>query len=103
MFVFFHIILIIELYGFSENRYIVLDKDGKVINEILCPDALALYFGDDRYMFSNFFDYGEDGSGAGTMFWYIPKDEVSTATEWTRLTDKSIHLIDELELRKRSK
>ena len=40
-----------ELYGFSENRYIILDKDGNVINEILCPDALALYFGDDGYLF----------------------------------------------------
>ena len=25
-----------ELYGFSENRYIVIDKGGNVINEILC-------------------------------------------------------------------
>ena len=83
----------------------VIDTDGNLVNRIDNPwnGYGDIYFGDDRYMFSNFFDYGEDGSGAGTMFWYIPKDEVSTATEWTRLTDKSIHLIDELELRKRSK
>ena len=29
-----------ELYGFSENRYIVIDKGGNVINEILCPCLL---------------------------------------------------------------
>ena len=67
-----------ELYGFSENRYIVLDKDGKVINEILCPDALALYFGDDRYLF-----YKSMYDAEGLM--YMKKDDIETGGDWKQV------------------
>lgn len=67
-----------ELYGFSENRYIILDKDGNVTNEILCPDALALYFGDDRYLF-----YKNMNDVEGLM--YMGKDNIETGGEWKQV------------------
>ena len=67
-----------ELYGFSENRYIILDKDGNVTNEILCPDALALYFGDDRYLF-----YKNMNDAEGLM--YMGKDNIETGGEWKQV------------------
>mgnify|MGYP002711198848 FL=1 len=67
-----------ELYGFSENRYIILDKDGNLINEILCPDALALYFGDDKYLF-----YKNMNDAEGLM--YMEKDNIDTGGEWKQV------------------
>lgn len=67
-----------ELYGFSENRYIVIDKGGNVINEILCPDALALYFGDDRYLF-----YKSMNDAEGLM--YMKKDDIETGGDWKQV------------------
>ena len=67
-----------ELYGFSENRYLVLDKDGGLVNEIMCPDALALYFGDDRYLF-----YMNMNEMDGLM--YMDKKNIETETVWKKV------------------
>lgn len=67
-----------ELYGFSENRYIILDKDGSLVNEIMCPDALALYFGDDRYLF-----YMNINDMDGLM--YMDKKNIETQAAWKKV------------------
>ena len=57
---------------------VVIDKDGNVINEILCPDALALYFGDDRYLF-----YKSMNDAEGLM--YMKKDDIETGGDWKQV------------------
>ena len=83
----------------------IFDTDGILINRIDNPwnGYGEIYFGDDKYMFSTFADYDESGKPTGTMFWYLPKEDVAMSKEWIRLTEKPIQLIDELELRKRMK
>ena len=57
---------------------LVIDKGGNVINEILCPDALALYFGDDRYLF-----YKSMNDAEGLM--YMKKDDIETGGDWKQV------------------
>ena len=46
--------------------------------EILCPDALALYFGDDRYLF-----YKSMNDAEGLM--YMKKDDIETGGDWKQV------------------
>lgn len=70
----------------DKKRYIVLDMDGNVVNDIKCPNALELYFGDKRYLF--YMEAGPD------KLMYIDKKNIETATEWTDVFKGSMDLID---------
>ena len=60
--------------------------DGNVVNDIKCPNALELYFGDERYLFCR-------GMGSDKLM-YIDKKNIETATQWTDVFSESLDLID---------
>lgn len=70
----------------DKKRYVVLDMDGNVVNDIKCPNALELYFGDERYLFCR-------GMGSDKLM-YIDKKNIETATQWTDVFSESLDLID---------
>lgn len=76
----------------------VISRDGTLINRIYNPwnGYGEIYFGDENYMFSLFSDYDSNGNPVGTtIFWYIPKEDVGTTSEWRRLTEQPIRLLNE--------
>ena len=68
------------------KKYVVLDKDGKVVNEIPSPEALDMFFGDERYLFC--LNMGED------RLMYIDKQNIETETEWREVFSEPIYLLD---------
>lgn len=72
--------------GVVENatkKCIVIDKQGNVVNEILCDGFLGIYFGDSRYMFARNME---------NELVYIDKLEVSTVKEWKKVMTKELFL-----------
>ena len=74
-----------KVLGNKEKKYIVIDTDGKVINEISCADSLEMLFGDDRYLFC--MGMGED------QLMYIDKREIEKAEEWKNIFSEPVHLL----------
>lgn len=70
----------------EEKKYVVLDKEGNVVNEIPCPEALDMFFGDERYLFC--LNMGED------RLMYIDKQNIESETEWKEVFDGPIYLLD---------
>ena len=75
-----------SIIGNEEKKYVVLDKDGKLINEIPCPEALDMLFGDERYLFC--INMGED------RLMYIDKQNIETETEWREVFSEPVYLLD---------
>ena len=77
------------VYGkeqWNKLRYIVLDKDGNVVNDIKCDYALELYFGDERFLFCR-------GMGQDQLM-YIDKKDIENASEWNEIFNGGIDLIN---------
>ena len=74
-----------KVLGNNEKKYIVIDTDGKVINEISCADSLEMLFGDDRYLFC--MGMGED------QLMYMDKREIEKAEEWKNIFSEPVHLL----------
>ena len=74
-----------KVLGNKEKKYIVIDTDGKVINEISCADSLEMLFGDDRYLFC--MGMGED------QLMYMDKREIEKAEEWKNIFSEPVHLL----------
>jgi hypothetical protein len=66
---------------------IVMDTNGKVVNEIPCSNFLHIYYGDSNYMFAL-----KPGEGAMNGLVYIDKKEITTVKEWTRLSETEIEI-----------
>lgn len=75
-----------SIIGNEEKKYVVLDKEGKLINEIPCPEALDMLFGDERYLFC--INMGED------RLMYIDKQNIETETEWREVFSEPVYLLD---------
>ena len=75
-----------NVIGNESKKYVVLDMDGNVVNEIPSPEALEMIFGDERYLFC--MNMGEDS------LMYIDKKNIGTETEWKAVFSKPVYLID---------
>lgn len=75
-----------NVIGNESKKYVVLDMDGNVVNEIPSPEALEMIFGDERYLFC--MNIGEDS------LMYIDKKNIKTETEWKAVFSKPVYLID---------
>ena len=78
-----------KVLGNKEKKYIVIDTDGKVINEISCADSLEMLFGDDRYLFC--MGMGED------QLMYMDKREIEAKITLKKEEIKNLISQDKLE------
>ena len=66
--------------------YIVLDREGSYVNELKCPYALMMYFGDDKYIFYQ-------GMGKDQIM-YLSKEDITGEYEWKNIFEGGVDMIN---------
>lgn len=73
--------------GDSERAgYIVIDREGNYVNELKCPYALMMFFGDDKYIF--YLGMGKD------QIMYLDKKDITGQYEWKSVFDGGLDIIN---------